>query len=177
MQPSTLVLRLQGGYRMWWSTITPIVAGHLKVLDAPEFLQAMERPWHPAVGMGGHWDLWPIDNPARPHPLTEVDRLTREVQITARTLGVALISLQLDDDRTGWLWVELFLSESEPAENGRSVCQDWAHVLRSFKDDVSQDVMLKMNFDGVTPEEIAGFRARKKLVTSDLALEVRTRGS
>ena len=51
-----------------------------------------------------------------PHPLKEVDRLTREVQITARTLGVALISLQLDEDkRTGWLWVELFLSETEPA--------------------------------------------------------------
>jgi hypothetical protein len=170
MQHAELELRLQGGYRMWWSTITPIVAGHLKVLKAPEFFRDIDLRWHPIEEMGGHWDIWQIDSPVRPHPLEEVDRLTRKVQITARTLGVALMSLQLDDNnRTGWLWVELFLSETEPAHNGRSVCQDWAHILRTSKDDESQEAVLKLKFDNVTPDEIAGFRGQKKLVTSDLA--------
>lgn len=177
MQRTVLELRLLGGYRMWWTTITPIVAGHLKVFDVPEFFRAIDSPWQPAEDLGGHWDLWPIDNPARPHPLKEVDQLTREVQINERTLGVALISLQLDDDKkTGWLWVELFLSETEPAQNGRSVCQDWNHILRTCKDDANQEALLRLQFGDLTPEEIAGFRGQKKLVTSDLTLEVRARG-
>jgi hypothetical protein len=91
-------------------------------------------------------------------------------------LGVALISLQRDDDkRTGWLWVELFLSEREPAQNGRSLCEDWAHILRTCKDNESQEAVLSLNLGDVTPGEIAAFRAQKKLVTSDLALEVRPR--
>ena len=176
MQHPVLELRLQGGYRMWWSTITPIVAGHLKVLKAPEFFRDIDLRWHPIEEMGGHWDIWQIDSPVRPHPLEEVDRLTRKVQITARTLGVALISLQLDDDKKiGWLWVELFLSETEPAHSGRSVCQDWAHILRTSKDDENQEAVLELKFDNVTPEEIADFRGKKKLVTSDLTLKVRPR--
>ena len=40
-----------------------------------------------------------------------------------------LISLQLDEDkRTGRLWLELFLSETEPTQNSCSLCQDWAHI-------------------------------------------------
>jgi hypothetical protein len=176
MQPTTLEIRLQGGYRMWWSTITPIVAGHLKLLHEPEVLLGADFPSHPAEGMGGHWDLWPIDNPARPHPLKEIDRLTREVHINAQTMGVALLSLQRDaDKRSDWLWVEMFLSETEPAQNGRTVCEDWAHILRASKDDISQEVVLKLTFSGLTPDEIAGFREQKKLVTSDFALEVRLR--
>jgi hypothetical protein len=176
MQRRMLELRLRGGYRMWWSTITPIIAGHLSVFSVPEFFRVIDFPWHPAEAMGGHWDLWSIDNLARPHPLKEVDQLTREVHIAARTLGVALISLQLDDDkRTGWLCVELFLSDTEPAQNGRSVCQDWAHILRSSKDDERQEAVLRLKFGELTPEEIAGFRGQKKLVTSDLELEVRPR--
>ena len=67
MQNALLELRLVGGYRMWWSTITPIVAGHLKVVTAPEFFRILDFPWQPAEGLGGHSDLWPIDNP-RPTP-------------------------------------------------------------------------------------------------------------
>ena len=100
--------------------------------------------------------------------------MTREVQITARTLGVALISLQLDEDkRAGWLWLELFLSETEPAQNSCSLCQDWAHILRSSKDDAGQEALLRLKFGDLTREEIAGFRGQKKLVTRDLTLEVR----
>ena len=176
MQQPVLELRLQGGYSMWWSTITPITAGHLSVISVPEFFRGIDLPWHPAEAMGGHWDLWSIDNLARPNPLKEVDRLTREIHTTARTLGVALISLQLDDDKkTGWLWAELFLSDTEPAQNGRSVCQDWAHILRSSKDDESQEAVLKLTFGDLAPEEITGFKGQKKLVTSDLELEVRPR--
>ena len=54
MQNAVLELRLVGGYRMWWSTITPIVAGHLKVVAAPEFFRVLDFPWQPAQGLGGH---------------------------------------------------------------------------------------------------------------------------
>ena len=174
MQPAILELRLQGGYRMWWTTITPTVAGRLKVSEGTEFFRVVGSPWHGVEAMGGNWDLWPIHNPARPHPLIEVDRLTREVQIRTRTLGVALVSLQVDDDRkTNWLWVELFLSETEPAQNGRSLCEDWAHILRTVKDDERQTAVLCLKFADLTPGELAGFRAQKKLVTHDMTLEVR----
>ena len=60
MQHAVLELRLVGGYRMWWTTITPILAGHLKVVTAPEFFRVIDFLWQPAKGLGGHWDLWPI---------------------------------------------------------------------------------------------------------------------
>src|SRR3977135_1423855 len=174
MQQRRLELKLRGGCRMGWNTITPIAAGHLSIVSVPRFFRGLDFPWHPAEAMGGHWDLWSIDNLARPNPLKEIDRLTREIHTTARTLGVALISLQLDDDkRTGWLWVELFLSDTEPAQSGRSVCQDWAHILPTSKDDESQEAVLRLTFGELTPEEIAGFRGQKKIVTSNLELEVR----
>jgi hypothetical protein len=68
MQRPTLELRLQSGYRMWWSTITPIVAGQLKVLSVPAFFRDIDLRWSPVQEMGGNWDLWPIENSARPHP-------------------------------------------------------------------------------------------------------------
>jgi hypothetical protein len=91
-------------------------------------------------------------------------------------LGAALISLHIEDDRkTRWLLLELFLSDTEPAQDGRSLCQDWAHILRASKDDVRQEAVLSLKFADLLPEEIADFKGGKKLVTSDLALEVRPR--
>lgn len=176
MQRMELHVGLHSGYRMWWSTITPTVAGHLKVLTPPDFFRDLDAPWQSGEPLGGHWDLWPIDNPARPHPLKEVNELTREVHITTRTLGVALASLQVDDDkRTGWLWVEVFLSETEPAQHGGTLCEDWASILTKAKNDASQEAVLRLNFSGSLPAEIAAFKCRKKLVTSDMLLEVRAR--
>ena len=166
-------VRLIGGYRMFWSTITPTVCGRLVTRAVPEFCRAADFPGHCGDGTRGIWDLWPIDNPARPHPLKEADRLCRAVPIHAQTPRVALISF-LDKDSHGhqWLWLELFLSATELGESGRSPFEDWAEILRTAKDDVSKEAVLRLNLGVVTPSEIAGFGSQKKLITTDLTLEV-----
>ena len=168
-------MRLQGGYRMFWSTITPAVSGRLRTLSAPAFCRTSGFFGHCGDGTPGIWDLWPIDNPARPHPFDEQDRLCRPVRLTSRTPGVALISLLQDDQGPGSLWLELFLSTTEPGQSGCSVFEDWAEILRTAKDDISKAAIVHLNTGIITPGEIAGFKSQKKLVTADLTLEVRRR--
>jgi hypothetical protein len=83
--------------------MVPTIAGHLNVLHPPDQLRHIDFHWRPVGALKGTWDLWPIDNPARPHPLKDVSELARPVRITPRTLGVALVSAH------------------EPAQNGRAV--------------------------------------------------------
>jgi hypothetical protein len=167
-------MRLEGGFRMFWSTITPTVCGNLLTMAAPEFCRAADFPGHCGDGTRGIWDLWPIDNAGRPHPLEEADRFCRPLRITDRTRGIALISFLHKDDH-GWLWLELFLSRSELERNGRSAFEDWAQILRTTKDDLNKEAVLRLNLGIVTPDEIDGFRSKKKIVTTDLTLEVRPR--
>ena len=171
-------MRLEGGYRLFWSTIAPTVCGRLQIITAPGFCRVADFPGHCGEGARGIWDLWPTDNPARPHPLDEADRLCRPVQVTARTPRIALISFQhADDHNREWLLLELFLSATELVQNGRSAFEDWAEILRTTKDDPNKEVALRLNVGVVTPEEIAGFRSQKKLVATDLTLEVRSRAA
>ena len=168
-------MRLEGGYRMFWSTITPTVCGRLQTMATPDFCRAADFPKYCGQGTRGLWDLWPIDNPARPHPLDEVDRLCRRVKITAQVSRVALISLQHEDDHSPqWLWIELFLSRTDLGQNGQSTFEEWAEILRTAKDDMNKKATLRMDLGIVTAEEIAGFKSQKKLATTNITLEVRT---
>lgn len=99
--------------------------------------------------------------------LEEARRHCRPVHITDRTPGIALISFNTTMNGD-WLWLELFLSETEIGENGRSVFEDWAQILRATKNDISKAAVLRLNFDIVTPSELAGFRLQKKLATTNI---------
>jgi hypothetical protein len=169
-------MRLAGGYRMFWSTITPTVCGRLQTTAAPAFCRDADFAGLCGEGTPGIWDLWPIDNPARPHPLEEADQMCRPVHLAAQTPRIALISVQpADSNRPAWLWLELFASATETGPDGRSALEAWAEILRAAKDDPSQDAIVRLDLGAVTPDEIAGFRSHKKLVTTDITLEVRPR--
>jgi hypothetical protein len=168
-------MRLEGGYRMFWSTIMPTVCGRLHTLSAPKFCGAADFPGFCGEGTRGMWDLWPIKNPARPHPLEDAERLCRPVRITERTQQIALVSFLHKDDRgPEAVWLELFLAR-EPGQDGRSLLDDWAQTLQAAKDDASKEAVLRLNLGNVTPDEIACFKSQNKLVTTDFALEVRPR--
>ena len=153
-----------------------MAAGRLQVLNAPEFYHSTVIPSFTEDATPGIWDLWPINNLLRPHPLQESDRLTRPVQVSARTTGIALISLLQDNTgRSDGLWIEMFLSQAEPAHHGRTLCEDWAHIISSAKDDQSQAVILGLELKHLTPKDIAGFKSYKKLITSDMTLDLRKR--
>ena len=53
--------------------------------------------------------------------------------------------------------------------------EDWAEDLRTAKDDPNKEVVLRLNLGIVTADEIAGFKSQKKLVATDLTLEIRPR--
>jgi hypothetical protein len=172
MNSAIFEMQLQGGDRFFWGTITPTVCGRSRTMAMPDFFLDADFSGITTDRTAGLWDLWPIDNPARPHPLKETDQFCRPVRVTSRTPGVALISfLQADK----FLWVQLFLSTTETVESGLSVFDDWVQILQTGKDDISKEIVLRLNLGVVTPEEIAGFGSEKKLVTTDLTLEVRPR--
>ena len=169
---STFEVRLLGGFRLFWSTITPAVSGHLRSITVPEFCHSAGLFGRCGEGTPGTWDIWPINNLARPNPLEEADRLCRPVKIAHRTSGVALISLRQEVGEPGAFWLELFLSTTEPGQGGGSVFEDWVRILSKAKDDIFQEVVLRLNVGNITQEEIAGFKSQKKLVTANLALEI-----
>jgi hypothetical protein len=168
-------LRLEGGYRMFWSTITPTECGRLQTLAVPAFCSDADFPGLCGEGTRGIWDLWPIKNPARPHPLEDTDRLCRPITITEQTQRLALVSfLHKEGNSRECIWVELFLAGALGPDS-RSPLDDWARILRAAKDDASQEAVLRLNLGNVTPNEVAGFKSQKKLVVADLALELRPR--
>jgi hypothetical protein len=94
----------------------------------------------------------------------------RRVEITDRTPGVGLISLAGDATH-----VDVYLSTTEFSGAGVSICEDWIDILTANKDDPAKEVLLRMEFGAVTPEEIEGFRQYKWLATKDIELQVRPR--
>ena len=67
------------------------------------------------------------------------------------------------------------ISARELAQNGRSALEDWAEVLRTTKDDPNKEAALRLNLGIITADEIVGFKLQKKLVATDLKLEIRPR--
>jgi hypothetical protein len=170
-------MRLGDGYRMFWSTITPTECGRLQTLSVPEFCHGVDFPGTCGEGTRGIWDLWPIINPLRPHPLEDADRLCRPIRVPEQTPQIALISFLHKDERSAEaLWLEVFLA-SEPGEGGRSPLGDWTERLQATKNDPSQEAVVRLNLGDVAPDEIACFKSQKKLFTTDISLEIRPRSA
>ncbi len=118
--------------------------------------------------------MWPIKNPARPHPLEDLELLCRPVWITGQTQRVALISYRHKDGRSPeWLWLELFLA-GDPEDEGSPVA-DWARMIRNALDDISKEAVVSITLADMMPSDLACFKQQKKLWTTDVTLEVRSR--
>jgi hypothetical protein len=168
-------LRLEGGKRYFWSPV-PTVFGHLRVLGVPEFCTQAGFQGRCGEGTCGIWDAWPIDDNARFQHLHPDRNLCRPVEISARTPGVALVSFAHKTEQADEaLWVQLFLSTTEPAQNGQSVFEDWVKILRAATEDLNNDTVLRLDFPHLSPAEIDGFKSQRRLATTSLALEVRPR--
>jgi hypothetical protein len=168
-------LRLEGRKRYFFSPV-PTVFGHLRALRVPEFCTGADFPGRCGEGTHGIWDAWPIDDVTRFQHLGPERGLCRPVKISARTPGVALISfLRRNEREDEALWVELFLSTTEPGQNGRSVFEDWVQILRAAKEDLNSDTILRLDFPHLSAGEFEGFKSQQKLATTSLALEVRPR--
>ena len=103
--------------------------------------------------------------------------LTCPTSSGAKSQRVALVSFLHKDGRSPEaLWLELFLT-SALGHDGRSPLDDWAEMLLTARDDSSKEAVLRLSLGNITPEKIACFKSQKKLVTTDITLEVRPRKS
>ena len=168
-------MRLEGGKRFFFSAVSPSAFGRLVTLRVPGFCEADDFPGRCGDGTRGIWDVWPIDDQAREARFRE-HSLCRPVQLAERTAGAALISfLHRDERQEEALWVELYLSTTEIAKSGLSVLDDWVQILKSTKDDLNREAVLSLNLGDLAPAELDCFKSQKKLVVTDIALDVRPR--
>jgi hypothetical protein len=93
-------------------------------------------------------------------------------EIGNATLGVASLRFGYDE---GWIGISLCLSDAHFGDTGLSAFWDWEQILRSAVYDPRADVILRLRFYGLTPAQIARFKAGMPLLSTDLELEVRPR--
>jgi hypothetical protein len=164
-------MRLEGGFRLFMSSITPALSGGLVLTRWPAFCPSANVPAGGAEGIGGVWDVWPLDN-YRSNLQRHGKQLCHAVPVTARTPAIGLISFWPGD---GTLALDIYLSRTEVLENGLSPFEDWLRILKQAKDDLNKEIMLRAYIGELKKDEIEGFLSQKWLASSDLELEVRPR--
>jgi hypothetical protein len=164
-------MRLESGRRAFLQAIAPADFGHLTALQVPDFCCAADYQDRFAEGIRGAWDLWPIDDQNRRNHLDDQRWFCRPLQITRGTAGAAIVLLRpKEESRPASLLVQLLLSPAEAAESGVSVLEDWLQIIGSNKDDLNKEVVLRLGFDDLSPEEIDNFKTGRQRVLSGLAL-------
>jgi hypothetical protein len=164
-------IRLGGGKVFHIGYLTGILGG-LTIAQSPDFTRVGDFPPCARAGWGkGVWNVKAIDEHAIDTNFANSGRPLRPVSVSERAPGIGFIGL--DGDRS--VHADVYLSTRIRAANGLSVCEDWTKIVSEAKDDPHRDVLLRMNFGTVTPEEIESFKTGKPLWTVDLDLDVRPR--
>jgi len=97
------------------------------------------------------------------------------VTVTDATPGAGFISIDRLADQRKEVRVDICLSVTRAVEDGASVFDDWNRIVREAKHDLNKEVLLRLNLAAATMRDfdIDGFKAGKRLGTTDIELEVR----
>jgi hypothetical protein len=166
-------MRLEGGKSFGFGPPRPGDCGLARILRAPEFCRDPELARYFHEQAKAQWGLSPIDETAR-RSFSDESRLARLVDLRAVTKGIGFIEVS-----GGYqcLFVEVSLPTTNFASTGLSTFEDWLRILRATKDDLNQEALLRLSFaqDQMQDSDIAAFKAGKRLVTTDVELQVRPR--
>ena len=167
-------LRLEGGVSFGFGPPRPGDRGLARMLKAPAFCKAdpdLARYFDELAK--AQWDLSPIDGDAR-RQFADESRLAQVIEVTAITKGVGFIEANA---AYGCVFVEVCLPTTDFGTAGISTFEDWLRIMRVTKDDLNQEVMLRLSFaqDRLQSTDIAAFKFGKRLATTDVELEVRPR--
>jgi hypothetical protein len=167
-------LRLQGGgklfaYGLVWAD-TILAFGIARIREVPSFCRDDDYANFFTEHAKSFWAFWRMGEVARTH-LLDRRNLCNAVTWAEQTRGAGFISI---DRNAGSVDVEVCLSDRE-ADDGSSALEEWVGIVQHAKDDLNQEVLLRLNLaeSALRDLDIDGFKAGKRLGTTDIELEVR----
>jgi hypothetical protein len=165
-------LRLQGGGKLFafglvWLDILG-EGGIARIREAPGFCREPDCAEYFTEHATAFWSFWRMGDAAKRH-LLDRRGLCLPVVWTATTLGAGFVSIDRDASQVN---VDVCLSTASN-EGGVSAFDDWNRIAKDTKNDVNQEMLLRLNFGDLRDFDLDAFKSGKRLGTTDIALEVR----
>ena len=171
-------LRLQNGTKLFpiglgWHDIIGEV-GTATIRDCPGFCRDPETAdcFAPHAKVG--WNFWRMGDAAR-RELLDRASLCAPLTVTDATPGAGFISIDHLANQIREVKVDVCLSVTPAGEDKFSIFDEWNRMVREAKHDLNKEILLGLNLAAATLRDfdIDGFRAGKRLGTTDIELEIR----
>jgi len=171
-------LRLQNGSKLYpiglgWHDVIGEV-GTARIRETPGFCRDLDFADCFAAHAKAGWSFWRMGNVARIYLLDRAS-LCAPITVTDATPGAGFISIEHLADQRNEVRVDICLSVTPAVEGSASVFDDWNRIVREAKDDLNKEVLLRLNLAAAILRDFDrdGFKAGKRLGTTDIELEVR----
>jgi len=171
-------LRLQNGTKLFpiglgWHDIIGEV-GTAIVREAPDFCRDPDFADCFASHAKAGWSFWRMGDAARSYLFARAS-LCAPVTVTDATPGAGFISIDRLADQRREVRVDVCLSVTPAGEDKFSIFDEWNRMVKEAKDDLNKEILLRFNLAVATLRDfdIDGFRAGKRLGTTDIELEIR----
>ena len=171
-------LRLQNGSKLFpigmgWHQIIG-EAGTATVRECPGFCRDADLADCFAPHAKAGWSFWRLGDAARKELL---DRawLCAPLTMSDAAQSAGFISIEHRSNQQREVRVDV-LSVAPAGKEGASIFDEWSRIVAEAKHDLNREVLLRLNFfaeAGFRDFDLDGFRAGKRLGTTDIELEVR----
>lgn len=171
-------LRLQNGSKLFpigmgWHQIIGEV-GTATIRECPGFCRDLDLAdcFAPHAKVG--WSFWRLGDAARKELL---DRawLCAPLTLSDAAQGAGFISIDHRSNQQREVRVDVCLSVTPAGKDAKSIFDEWSRIVAEAKRDLNREVLLRLNFADASFRDfdLDGFKAGKRLGTTDIELEVR----
>ena len=171
-------LRLQNGTKLFpigigWHQIIGEV-GTATIRECPDFCRDLDLADCFAPHAKASWYFWRMGDAAMTQ-LLDPKSLCAPVAVTDATPGAGFISLEHLAEQRREVRVDVCLSVTPAGKDETSIFDEWNRVVAEAKHDLNREVLLRLTLAaaGFRDFDMDGFRAGKRLGTTDIELQIR----
>jgi len=171
-------LRLQNGTKLFpigmgWHQIIGEV-GTATIRECPGFCRDLDLAHCFAPHAKANWYFWRMGDAARTQ-LLDPKSLCAPVAVTDATPGAGFISIEHLAEQRREVRVDVCLSVTPAGKDETSIFDEWNRIVAEAKPDLNREVFLRLTLAAASFRDfdMDGFRAGKRLGTTDIELEIR----
>ena len=171
-------LRLQNGTKLFpigmgWHQIIGEV-GTATIREYPDFCRHLGLADYFAPHAKASWYFWRLGDAAMTQ-LLDPKSLCAPVAVTDATPGAGFISIEHLAEQRREVRVDVCLSVTPAGKDETSIFDEWNRIVAEAKPDLNREVFLRLTLAAASFRDfdMDGFRAGKRLGTTDIELEIR----